>query len=204
MIFLLPIFFIFSSFASDGYHFNQSGKIVLGNRFHFGVGFDLFEIQYKSQRYEFQKYTAFKNPIDNAISRIAWNISYRITENSPFYIGVRTNRGINFPTQEWAYDTILKQKVRVDIKSEADSLYFATAIHKRVLPFIIATRLQSKSIIYYNNGLTFTGKQSNAMYGIGVATPLGNKGTASFTYYLPNKEFNTKKMFGISVNYFLV
>ena len=196
MIFLLPLLTIFSSFA-----FTQE---ELGNRFHFGVGFDLFQTQYKSQRYEFDNHSAFKDPIDNGISRVAWNASYRITKEHPFYIGLRTNRGINFTTQEQAYDAVAKQNVRVDIKSQADSVYLATAIHKRVLPFIIATRLQSKSIIYYNNGLTFTGKQSNAMYGIGVATPLGNKGTASFTYYLPNKEFNTKKMFGISVNYFLV
>ena len=196
MIFLLPLLTIFSSFA-----FTQE---ELGNRFHFGVGFDLFQTQYKSQRYEFDNHSAFKDPIDNGISRVAWNASYRITKEHPFYIGLRTNRGINFTTQEQAYDAVAKQNVRVDIKSQADSVYLATAIHKRVLPFIIATRLESKSIIYYNNGLTFTGKKLNAMYGIGVATPLGNKGTASFTYYLPNKEFNTKRMFGISVNYFLV
>lgn len=196
MILLLPFLLIFSSFA-----FTQE---ELGNRFHFGVGVDLFQTQYKMQRYKFNDKSAFKNPIDNGISRIAWNISYRITKEYPFYVGLRTNRGINFPIQEIAYDTIANQKVRIDIKSEADSIYLATAIHKRVLPFIIATRLQSKSTIYYNNGLTFTGKQLNAMYGIGVATPLGNKGTASFTYYLPNKEFNTKRMFGISVNYFLI
>ena len=57
---------------------------------------------------------------------------------------------------------------------------------------------------YYNNGLNFTTRGLTAMYGFGLATPLGNKGTASFTYYLPNKEFNTKRIFGISVNYFLI
>ncbi len=178
--------------------------MVLGNRFHFAVGLDLFQTQYKEQRYKFDDKSAFKNPIDNGISRVAWNASYRITENYPFYVGLRTNRGVNFPIREVAYDTISKQKVKVDIKSQADSVYFATAIHKRVLPFIIATRLQSKSIVYYDNGMSFASKKLNIMYGIGVATPLGKKGTASFTYYLPNKDFNTKRMFGISVNYFLI
>ena len=196
MIFLLPLLTIFSSFA-----FTQE---ELGNRFHFGVGFDLFQTQYKSQRYKFDDNSAFKNPIDNGISRVAWNASYRVAKNYPFYIGLRTNRGINLPIKEWAYDTIAKQNVRIDIKSQADSVYLATAIHKRVLPFIIATRLESKSTVQYNSGVNFTKKGLTAMYGFGLATPLGNKGTASFTYYLPNKEFNTKRMFGISVNYFLI
>jgi|688.fasta_scaffold75829_3 hypothetical protein len=196
MIFLLPLLTIFSSFA-----FNQE---ELGNRFHLGVGFDLFETQYKEQRYKFQKYQGLHNPVDHTISRVAWNASYRITKDKPFYIGLRTNRGINFPIQQQVYDTVAKQNVRIDIKSEVDSLYLATAVHKRVLPFIIASRLQSKSTVYYNSGLNFTTRGLTAMYGFGLATPLGNKGTISFTYYLPNKEFNTKRMFGISVNYFLI
>ena len=196
MILLLPFLLIFSSFA-----FNQE---ELGNRFHLGVGFDLFQTQYKQQRYKFDDKSTLKNPIDNGISRVAWNVSYRITKDKPFYIGLRTNRGINLPVQEIAYDNVAKQNVRIDIKSEVDSLYLATAVHKRVLPFVIASRLQSKSTVQYNNGLNFTTRGLTAMYGFGLATPLGNKGTASFTYYLPNKEFNTKRMFGISVNYFLI
>jgi len=207
MIYFLPLIFVFSSFASNdvaSHHFTRLDKMVLGNRFHFGIGFDLFETQYKTQRYEFDKYEAFKNPLDHVISRIAWNFSYRITENAPFYIGFRTNRGINFPIQEWVYDTVAKQKIRIDIKSEADSVYLATAVHKRILPFVIATRLQNKSIIYQNNGLNFIANNLSTMYGFGIATPLGNKGTISFTYYLPNEKFNTKRMFGVSINYFLI
>lgn len=204
MIFLLPLLVIFSSFASNDAHFNQTGKMVLGNRFHFGVGVDLFQTQYKNQRYKFDNNGAFKNPIDNAISRIAWNTSYRITKEYPFWLGFRTNRGINFPIQDWAFDTITNQKVRVDTKSVADSVYLATAVHKRVLPFIIASRLQSKSTIYYDNGLSFISSGLTTMYGFGIATPLGSKGTVSFAYYLSNKDFNIKRMFGISVNYFLI
>ena len=196
MIVFLPLFLIFSSFA-----FSQE---ELGNRFHFAIGLDLFQTQYKPQRYEFGKYEAFKTPIDNAISRVAWNISYRLTEEYPFWFGLRTNRGINFPIQEQAYDIVAKQRVRVDIKTEADSLYFATALHKRVLPFVIASRLQSQSTLYYDSGLSFTTRGLTTMYGFGLATPLGSRGTASFTYYLPNKDFNTKRMFGVSVNYFLI
>jgi len=195
MIFLLPLFIIFSSFAQQE---------ILGKRFHFAVGLDLFQTQYKPQRYKFDNNSAFKNPVDNAISRIAWNLSYRITKEYPFWLGFRTNRGINFPIREWAFDTVTKQNVKIDIKSEADSLYLATAVHKRVLPFIIASRLQSKSTLYYNNGLNFTKNDFTTMYGFGIATPFGSKGTVSLTYYLPNKDFNIKKMFGISVNYFLI
>lgn len=195
MIFLIPIIVIFSSFAQQE---------ILGKRFHFAVGLDLFQTQYKPQRYKFDNNSAFKNPIDNAISRVAWNVSYRTTKEYPFWLGFRTNRGINFPIQEWAFDTVTKGKIRIDIKSKVDSLYFATAVHKKVLPFIIASRLQSKSTLYYNNGLNFTKNHFTTMYGFGIATPLGSKGTVSFTYYLPNKDFNTKKMFGISVNYFLI
>jgi len=204
MIFLLPLIFIFSSFASNDAHFIQTGKMVLGKRFHFAVGLDLFQTQYKPQRYEFGKYKTFHNPIDNALSRVAWNVSYRITEQYPFWLGLRTNRGINLPIQEWAFDAVTKQKVRIDIKTEADSIYLATALHKRILPFVIASRLQSKSTLYYDNGLNFTTKGFTTMYGLGIATPLGNKGTVSFTYYLPNKDFNTKRMLGLSVNYFLI
>ena len=196
MIVFLPLFLIFSSFA-----FTQE---ELGNRFHFAIGLDLFQTQYKPQRYEFGKYEAFQNPINNAISRVAWNISYRLTEEYPFWFGLRTNRGINFPIQEQAYDIVAKQRVRVDIKTEADSVYFATALHKRVLPFVIASRLQSQSTLYYDSGLNFTTRGLTTMYGFGLATPLGSRGTASFTYYLPNKDFNTKRMFGVSVNYFLI
>lgn len=195
MIFLIPIIVIFSSFAQQE---------ILGKRFHFAVGLDLFQTQYKPQRYKFDNNSAFKNPIDNAISRVAWNLSYKITKEYPFWLGFRTNRGINFPIREWAFDTVTKQNVKIDIKSEADSLYLATAVHKKVLPFILASRLQSKSTLYYNNGLNFTKNDFTTMYGFGIATPLGSKGTVSFTYYLPNKDFNTKKMFGISVNYFLI
>lgn len=220
MIILLPFLTIFSSFASiynifptsgkielgknNNAHFNQPDKMVLGERFHFAVGLDLFQTQYKTQRYKFDNQSVFKDPIDNGVSKIAWNVSYRITKDKPFYIGLRTNRGINFPIQEQAYDTVAKQNVRIDIKSEVDSLYLATAVHKRVLPFIIASRLQSKSTVYYNSGLNFTTRGLTTMYGFGLATPLGSKGTASFTYYLPNKDFNTKRMFGVSVNYFLI
>lgn len=195
MIFLIPIIIIFSSFAQQE---------ILGRCFHFAVGLDLFQTQYKTQKYKFDNNSAFKNPVDNAISRVAWNVSYRIAKEYPFWVGLRTNRGVNFPIQEWAFDTVAKQNVKIDIKTEADSLYLATAVHKRVLPFIITSRLQSKSTIYYNNGLNFTTKAFTTMYGFGIATPLGKKGTASLTYYLPNKEFNTKRMFGISVNYFLI
>lgn len=195
---MILIYLLLSAFSS--FAFTQE---ELGKRFHLGIGLDLFQTQYKSQRYEFDNQSAFKNPIDNSISRIAWNASYRITKDKPFYIGLRTNRGINFSIQESAFDTITKQRVRIDIKSEADSLYLATAMHKRVLPFIIATRLQSKSTVYYNS-LNFTTRGLTTMYGFGFATPLGNKGTVSFTYYLPNKDFNTKRMFGVSINYFLM
>ena len=196
MIFLLPIIVIFSSFA-----FTQQ---ELGNRFHLGVGFDLFQIQHKEQRYKFDDKSAFKNPIDNTISRVAWNASYRLTENYPFYLGLRTNRGINFAIQEVAYDVVTKQQVTIDVKSQADSLYLATAVHKRILPFAIATRIQSKSTVHYNSGLSFSTKGLTTMHGFGIATPLANKGTISFTYYLPNKDFNTKRMFGVSLNYFLI
>lgn len=172
--------------------------------FHLSIGLDLFQTQYKEQRYKFDNQSAFKNPIDNAISKVAWNLSYKITKEYPFWLGFRTNRGINFPIREWTFDTITKQNVKIDIKSEADSLYLATAVHKRVLPFIIASRLQSKSTLYYNNGLNFTKNDFTTMYGFGIATPLGSKGTVSFTYYLPNKEFNIKRMFGISISYFLI
>jgi hypothetical protein len=195
MIFLLPLFIIFSCFASQE---------ILGNRFHFAVGLDLFQTQYKKQRYTFDNKSALKNSIDNTISRVAWNISYRITENYPFYIGARTNRGINFPITQSAYDNITKENVRIDIKTVADSVYFATAINKKILPFIITTRFQSHSIIYYNNNTNFSTDNLTIMYGVGMATPLGNKGTLSLTYYLPNKNLNTKRMFGVSVNYFLI
>lgn len=203
MIIFLLFFLIFSSFASANNHFIQLDKMALGKRFHFGVGLDLFQTQYKEQRYKFDDKSAFKNPVNNAISRIAWNISYRVAERYPFYVGLRTNRGINFPIREVAYDNVTKQNVRINIKSQADSVYFATAVHSRIFPFIIATRLQSKPTIYYNNGLNFTTRGLTTMYGFGLATPLGNKGTASFTYYLPNKDFNTKRAVGVSYNYII-
>jgi len=196
MIFIIAILLSFSSFA-----FTQE---ELGKRLHFSVGVDLFQIQNKEQRYKFDNTSSIKSPLDNTMSRVAWNLSYRVTKEYPLYIGVRTNRGINFPTTQYAFDTIANQKVQVDIKSQADSLYVATAVHSKVIPFIIATKLQSSADIIYRNGYSFNNKTTSIMYGVGIGTPLWNKGTISFTYYLPNAKFNTVRMFGLSVNYFII
>lgn len=194
---------MYSHFANADDNHSKSNIAILGNRLHFAVGFDLFQTQYKEQRYKFDNYTSFKNPIENSFSRVAWNLSYRVMQNYPLYIGMKTNRGINLSIKTGAYDTIGQQSVIVNTKSTADSIYIATPINPKILPFIIVTRLQTNSTILYENGKYFSTNNLGILYGTGITIPFKGKYTISFTYFLLNKYFNISRMFGVSVNYFL-
>jgi hypothetical protein len=172
----------------------------LGNRFHATIGTDLFQMQYKEQRYYFDKYDALKNPLDN-ITRVSWGLTYRVFENIPVYIGIKTNRGINFATTTKAFDTKARKNVIVSTKTIADSVFIGGAVHQYLIPFIVATRLYSDTEINYQNGLLFNSSKKSLFYGYGVAIPFKQKHTISIAYFLPNKGYNTKRMFGLSYNY---
>jgi hypothetical protein len=197
MIILISILFI----SLQSFAFTQE---ELGKRFHFAVGLDLFQTQYDNERYKFDDYSVMRNPIQNAISRVAWNVSYRVIPEYPLYLGFRTNRGINHAVTDTAYDVIAKEFVKVRVQSTADSVYIATAVHRLVMPFVITTNLNSHSELSYNNGATFIKDSQASLYGFGIATPLGKRGMVSATYYLSNNKLQIKRMFGLSINYYII
>jgi hypothetical protein len=196
MYYTLLILFLYIhgiAFASD-----------LGKRLHFGVGTELFQAQYNEQRYEFDDYSSLKRPIENSLSRISWTLSYRLLEDYPLYAGIKTNRGFNMSVSTDATDTVLNQDVKVDTKSNADTVFLAMGVHKRILPFVVATRLELDTKIMYSVGLTIRSQNNYMLYGGGFTFVINPKNLLSFTYYPANKDFNMKRMFGVSYNYLLI
>lgn len=169
----------------------------------YSVGTDLFQIQYKEQRYKFDDYDAFKNPNKN-ITRIAWGVSYKPFEDKHIYLGLRTNRGINYETSTTAFDTVAKQNVNVKTKLVSDSIYLATAIHKNIIPYIIATKIDTKTTIFYNNGLRVYSNKNSILHGFGVAVPFMEKHSVAFTYFFSDRKYNAKRTFGVSYSYYLI
>ena len=181
---------------------NAMTKEELGNRWRFAVGVDLMQPKYKETAgLEFDNYSAFKNP-SSAFSRIAWNISYRIFETYPVYIGARTNKGLNFDIMETVYSTQLKKTLNMRSRTEASTLYLATALHKRFIPFVAGTFVENKSTIYFPNQEINTSK-SAFIYGFGASTFINKKIGISLAYYFQNKELNTENIIGLSFNYYL-
>lgn len=172
----------------------------LGKRFSLNVGTDLYQSHYKEQRYKFDDYGAFKNPTKN-ISRIAIGGTYRITEGYPIYVGFRTNRLINSPATLKATDIKTNIKVDVHQKFIAESIYLASYVNKYVAPFVVATRLESKTHFIYSSGSVAKVGRLTTLYGFGVAYTFMPKHTIAFTYFLPDDTINTKRAFGFSYAY---
>lgn len=193
---LFNLFILLFSFKAFSYE--------LGRRFHFGVGVEISQPQYQEQRYKFNDYSSIKKPIANTFSRISWTTSYRLLKDFPVYAGIKTNRGINFAVNTTAFDKVTNQSVNVKTKSIADTVFLAIAIHKKILPFIVMTNLQSKSTVQYTNGFQVKSTNSSILYGGGITIPLTKKQLISFTYYKSNSDFNMKKIYVISYNYLLV
>jgi len=164
------------------------------------IGTDMFQAQYKQQRYKFDDYNVVKTPYKN-ISRISLALSYKPFEKYYIFITARSNRLINNLTQTTATDTVGGDKVIVLQKLIADSLIISTAIHKRIMPFVVATNATSKNYIIYNNNVSVTSKINTILYGGGMTLLITNKHSISFTYFIGNKDFNTKRAFGVSYNY---
>jgi len=190
-MFLLPILIIFSSFA------------IAGNKLHISIGTDLFQAHYKEQRIEIDKWSAFQNPHKN-ISRVSLGLSYKPFNDYYFYITGRTNRLINAPTENKGYDVVANQSVNVFQKLIADSLIFSTALHKNFMPFMVITKSQAQTLILYKSGYSSFTKKDTTLYGGGFAIPFAEKHSIAFTYFLGNKDFNTKRAVGISYNYLIL
>lgn len=190
-MFLLPFFIIFSSFAKAS------------NNLHISIGTDLFQAHYKEQRIEIDKWSAFQNPHKN-ISRVSVGLSYKPFNDYYFYITGRTNRLINAPTENKGYDVVANQSVNVFQKLIADSLIFSTALHKNFMPFVVITKSQAQTLVVYNNGVSSNTKVNATLYGGGFAIPFAEKHSIAFTYFLGNKNFNTKRAVGVSYNYLIL
>ena len=184
--------FLLSFFAS----FN-----VFAEQFRFAVGTDLFQAQYNPQRIKFDDYNSFKEPQNN-ITRLSIGVSYQPFKDKYFWIALRTNRLINAPITTTAFDTVLQQDVDVRQKLIADSLVFQTAIHPKILPYFVISRANSQTEIMYKNGRYSSSDITTLLYGFGFSVPF-DKHSISFTYFLGNKDFNTKQAFGISYNYLI-
>lgn len=192
LIFLLAI----SGFA------NAFTQQELGSRWKFAVGIDLMQPKYKETAgLQFDNYSAFKNPT-SAFSRIAWNVSYRIFETYPIYIGARTNKGLNFDIIETVYSTQLKKTLNMRSQTEASTLYFATAFHKRFIPFVAGTFIESNSTIYFPNQEITTSK-SGLIYGFGFSSFMNENFGISLAYYFQSKQLNIDNIIGLSFNYYL-
>jgi hypothetical protein len=166
------------------------------------IGTDLFQMQYKEQRYKFDDYGTFKDPINN-ISRLSIGINYQPFKNKYLYTGLRTTRLINAPTSTKAFDTYIKQEVNVDTKLISDSFFIATAVHKRIVPYITITRIETKTEIMYQGGIKIQKNNHTTLYGTGFAVPFCQNHSISFTYFLPDKKYNSKRAFGLSYNYII-
>lgn len=193
MIYLFITLFSFVSYA-----FTED---QLGKKLNFAVGIDLTQAQYKSGRFKFDDYSSYKNPINNAFSKVAWNISYR-PFTLPLWMGLRTNYGINTSVNSTAYDTKLKMNVNVNSSNISNTFYIATALNKNVFPFIALTNVSSKTNInskYYS----ISSKKNANIYGVGIGTPLNKKLFLSGTYYFENSSLNTIRIFTVSFNILL-
>lgn len=170
-------------------------------RLHITIGTDLFQMQYNEQRYKFDNYDAFKNPYNN-IKRITLGVNYQPFEGKHLYLGIRTNRGVNYETQTVAYDTMTNQNVGVQTKLKADSIFVATAVHKYIIPYFAVSSIHTNTNIKYDNGFVVNSKKNSILYGFGIAVPFKEKHSLAFTYFLPNAKYNAKRTFGLSYNYY--
>ena len=181
---------------------NAMTKEELGNRWRFAVGVDLMQPKYKETTgLEFDNYSAFKTPA-TAFSRIAWNVSYRIFETYPIYIGARTNKGLNFDIMETVYSTQLHKTLNMRSRTEASTLYLATALHKNFIPFIAGTFIESNSTIYFPNQ-EITSAKSGFIYGFGVSSFINENFGISLAYYFQSIQLNIDNIIGLSFNYYL-
>ena len=196
MIKILISLLIISGFA------NAITKEELGNRWKFAVGVDLMQVKHSTtSNIEFDNYSAFKTPA-TAFSRIAWNLSYRIFETYPVYIGARTNKGLNFDIMETVYSTQLKKTLNMRSRTEASTLYLATALHKRFIPFVAGTFIESNSTIYFPNQEVSTSK-SGLIYGFGISSLINENFGISLAYYFQSIQLNIDNIIGLSFNYYL-
>ena len=193
---MIYLYIFFLSFFANAFTEKQLGK-----KLNFAIGIDLTQSQYKAGRFKFDDYSAYKNPINNAFSKVAWNISYR-PFTLPLWTGFRTNYGINTSVDSTAYDRKLKINVNVNSSSVSNTFYIATALNKNVFPFIALTNVNTKTYIESKFYKIKSEKNAN-IYGIGFGTPLNNKLFLSGTYYFGNNILNTKRIFTVSLNFLL-
>lgn len=171
----------------------------LGKRLNVYVGTDLYQPQYKYQRFQFDNYDVLKQPLKN-ISRVSLGTSYRLLKEFPLYLGVRTNRLINNYATLQATDVKTGQKLDAHQKLILDSVYLATYVTKHIAPFIVTTRLESDTLFVYQSGSSVKSHKLTTLYGFGLAYS-ASKHTLAFTYFLPDDTMNTKRIFGFSYSY---
>ena len=192
MILLLPLIILFSSFAED-----RELK-----KWNVSIGTDVSQTTYKSgQRFVFTDNKAFTQNFE--ASKVALNITVKPFKKLYLWAGIRPNIGLNFTKTQIALDTVANQLVRITSKSISNSFFIATALHKRILPFAIATHYTSISSVRYANGFIVDSKKSSILYGLGLTTPIGKVGTLSLTRYFSNSTFGISAVDVISYNHFL-
>lgn len=172
----------------------------LGKRLTFSVGTTLLQNQYNSPRYKYDNNYAFKNPLQN-IKSINVGISYRLFKDFPLYLGIKTNRLFNWEIKNHARDVYIKKEIETKQKLIADSLILGMAIHKNLMPFIIASHIDSTTKFVYNKNLTVVNKKASMTYGGGMAYIITSKHSLSILYLLPNKDLYTDYTVGLSYNY---
>ena len=143
-----------------------------------------------------------QDPTKN-ISRIAVGISYRVLQDYPLYIGFRTNRIINAPIQITAQDTLVNQEVDVYQKLISDAVILSTAVHKKIMPFVVITNTRAKTLFVYKNGRNFQNDISTILYGGGISYLITPKHSIALTYFLNNDDYNIKRAVGVSYSYII-
>jgi len=184
-------------FSSDVYAFDMQNKV------HLSIGTDIMQSQYNSQRIRFGNFDAFKRP-DLNITRVSVGITYKPFDDYYIYITGRTNRLVNAYAQMQGFDTVMNVNVNVYQKVVADSLILSAAIHKNIVPYIVASRTTSNTIVIYPQKFTSESTIHTMLYGFGFSVPFQTKHSISITYFLANKDFNTKRIIGLSYNYFIL